>query len=98
MNDIIPKNQNNAYTAACYQRDSDRRPFSLYLPPRLSLKPPPPPRFSRGLASLTFRARPPSSLPLNCSIAEVASSWLDISTKAKPLEHPVSRSSTTLAD
>src|SRR5215217_2703496 len=92
-----------------YQRGSERRP-KLPPPPPLRLPPkpprsppkprppPPPPRFSRGLASLTLSARPPTSLPLNCSIAAFASSSVDISTKAKPLERPVSRSSITLAD
>src|SRR5262247_80999 len=87
----------------CYQRGSERRPLLLLRlppkPPRLLLKPRPPPlRFSRGLASLTFIARPPTSLPLNCSMAAPASSLVDISTKAKPRDLPVSRSSTTLAD
>src|SRR5438552_16636077 len=83
--------------ADCYQRGSDRRP--KLPPPRLLSKPrPPTPRFSRGLASVTFKGRPPTSLPLNCSMAEDASSLVDISTKANPRERPVSRSSTRLAD
>src|SRR5574341_1608980 len=84
-----------------YQRGSRVRPRLLRSPskrPRLLPKRRPPSRFSRGLASLTFSARPPTSLPLNCSIAAVASSGVDISTKAKPRERPVMRSSTTLAD
>src|SRR5713101_7994225 len=55
--------------------------------------PPPPPRFSRGLASLTFNARPPTSWPLNFSMAAAPSSLVDISMKPKPRERPVSRSS-----
>src|SRR4030095_1688457 len=43
-----------------------------------------------GLASLTVSARPLKSLPLNWAIAWSAPS--SISTKAKPLDRPVSRS------
>src|SRR2546430_7799578 len=39
-------------------------------------------------------ALPICSLPLNCSMAALASSLVDISTKAKPRERPVMRSST----
>src|SRR2546423_5185726 len=69
-------------------------------PPRPPPPPPPPrpPRSSRGRASLTVRLRPLRSLPLNCCMAASPSSREDISTKPKPRERPVSRSSTTLAD
>src|SRR3990170_6071567 len=45
---------------------------------------------------LTVSARPPRSLPLTMLIAFCASAWVSISTKAKPLERPVSRSRTTV--
>src|SRR5919106_147828 len=102
---IVPEIDHCVEDADNYQRGSGRlllpprslRPRVLPKPERLPPKPrPPPPRFSRGLASLTFKARPPRSLPLNCSIAEVASCSLDISMKANPFERPVSRSSIIL--
>src|SRR5215510_261954 len=53
-------------------------------------------RGSRGLASLTVRARPSNSLPLSPWMATLAA-WLSgISTNPKPLERPVSRSVITL--
>src|SRR6266545_4974878 len=70
-------------------------------PPRLPPNPRPPPRLprsSRGLASFTVKLRPFKSLPLNSSIAFCPSSLEAISTKPKPRERPVSRSSTTVAD
>src|SRR5216683_3907942 len=53
-------------------------------------------RGSRGLASLTVRARPSSSLPLSPWMAALAAALSGISTKPKPLERPVSRSVMTL--
>src|SRR5882724_3711361 len=71
------------------------------LPPKPRLPPlrvPPKLRFSRGFASFTFKFRPLISLPLNCATAASPASFEAISTKPKPRERPVSRSSITLAD
>src|SRR4029077_21056242 len=70
-------------------------------PPPPPGRPPPPPRGGPprsvlGRASLIFKARPPSSLPLSAAIAFSASAESVISTKAKPRERPVSRSVTML--
>src|SRR6185437_4089949 len=65
--------------------DQKRRP-----PPPPGPRPPPPPP-SRALASFTFRARPPKSLPSSACMAGVASAF-DISTNPNPRGRPVSRS------
>src|SRR5262249_60034819 len=65
-------------------------------PPKPPRPPPPkPPRSSRGLASLTVRARPPIWWPFSAAIAAFASASDPISTKPKPLLRPVSRSMIT---
>src|ERR1700721_832128 len=70
---------------------------------RLLLRPPPPPRFPPpppdprsvfGRASFTFSARPSRSRPLSPLMAALPSPSTPISTKAKPLACPVSRSVT----
>src|SRR4029077_6352416 len=66
-------------------------------PPPPPPRPPPPPPPERSCASLTLMARPPSSRPLSCAMASLASWSLLISTNAKPRGRPVSRSVTTLA-
>ena len=48
--------------------------------------------------TLTVNARPSTSLPFMAAMAAFASWSLDISTKPKPLERPVSRSMMTCAD
>src|SRR5215203_6845760 len=104
-NNHAEKNDYSHYIAN-YQRRS--RPPPPPPPPRLNpprplpLPPPPPPpnerpppppeRGSCGFASLTVRARPWSSCPLNRSIAVFASSLLLISTNPKPRERPVNLS------
>src|SRR6185436_18692045 len=88
------KTADYSLSSVAYQRGSRWPPPPNLLPPpppRLPPKPPPPRlppkprpptlRFSRGLASLTFNGRPPTSLPLNWSMAEAASSLVDISIK-----------------
>jgi hypothetical protein len=60
-------------------------------PPPPGPRPPPPPA-GFGLASLTFKARPPTFAPFNAVIARSASSVSVISTNANPRERPVSRS------
>src|SRR4051794_34304098 len=74
-----------------YQRRS--RP-----PPPPPKERPPPPRFSCGFASLTVKARPCSSYPLNRSIAACASCVLPISTKPNPRDWPVNLSEITFAE
>ena len=65
-------------------------------PGRPNPPPPPPPRSTFGRASLTFKRRPPNSLPLSAAMACSASSSSGISTNAKPRDRPVSRSVTIL--
>ncbi len=61
------------------------------LPP-YSRRPPPAGRSSRGLATLTVRARPPSCEPLSAAMAFCASSGEFMVTKPKPRGRPVVRS------
>src|SRR5207253_10298327 len=66
-------------------------------PPPYPPRPPPPPpgrgpRSVFGRASFTLSARPLISLPFNAEIARSASPSFVISTNAKPLDRPVSRS------
>ena len=65
-------------------------------PPPPRYPPPPDPRSAFGRASLTFSVRPSTSLPLRPSIAAFPSESTLISTNAKPLACPVSRSVTML--
>jgi hypothetical protein len=68
------------------------------LPPPKPPRPPPPAgRSSRGLASLTVRARPPHSAPFRALMTSSALS-AGTSTKPKPRERPVSRSVATRAE
>src|SRR2546426_2536320 len=82
-----------AEEAYCVSYYRSRRP-----PPPPPRGPPPPKSLlTIGFASLTVRARPSRSEPLNPVIALLASSSL-ISTKPKPFERPVSRSVIIVTD
>jgi hypothetical protein len=71
--------------------------YQRLLPPRLPPPPPPPnERSVFGRASLTFSARPSSSLPFSSAMARSASALALISTNPNPLGCPVSRSVTML--
>ena len=72
----------------CYQR--------LFLPPPPPLlRYPPSPRSSFARASFTLSALPSNSWPFRAAMAFVPSPSLPISTNAKPLARPESRSVTT---
>lgn len=60
--------------------------------------PPPPLRGAFGRASLTVSGRPSRSAPFMPAMASRASVSLDISTKPKPRDRPVSRSMITCAE
>src|SRR6266481_10018738 len=63
----------------------EREYYQRSRPPLLFPRSPPPPsRLSIGLASLTVRVRPPSSVPFNAWMAFCASPPELISTKPKP--------------